>query len=174
MAARRLRGKEWRPECQDRDLCLGAKSKQLYNLQFKDVKKLDAGGPITENALSGGDIDVGLLFTGSTGSPIPLEPTTGAIVAMDPANGSIKWKFDLMSPAPSGLVSTAGGLVFAGTREGHFIALDATTGKVLWKYQTGATIIAPPISYSFNGRQYLAVESGSTMMTFSLPEWETR
>jgi alcohol dehydrogenase (cytochrome c) len=116
----------------------------------------------------------GLLFTGSTGSPIPLEPTTGAIVAMDPANGSIKWKFDLMSPAPSGLVSTAGGLVFAGTREGHFIALDAKTGKVLWKYQTGATIIAPPISYSFNGRQYLAVESGSTMMTFSLPEWETR
>jgi osmoprotectant transport system substrate-binding protein len=57
------------PECQDRDLCLGAKSKQLYNLQFKDVKKLDAGGPITENALSGGDIDVGLLFTGSSVIP---------------------------------------------------------------------------------------------------------
>jgi osmoprotectant transport system substrate-binding protein len=57
------------PECQDRDLCLGAKSKQLYNLQFKDVKKLDAGGPITENALTGGDIDVALLFTGSSVIP---------------------------------------------------------------------------------------------------------
>jgi osmoprotectant transport system substrate-binding protein len=57
------------PECETRDLCLGAKSKQLYNLQFKDVKKLDAGGPITENALSGGDIDVGLLFTGSSVIP---------------------------------------------------------------------------------------------------------
>jgi osmoprotectant transport system substrate-binding protein len=65
------------PECQDRDLCLGTKSKQLYNLQFKDVKKLDAGGPITENALSGGDIDVGLLFTGS--SVIPK----GAVLLVD-------------------------------------------------------------------------------------------
>jgi alcohol dehydrogenase (cytochrome c) len=115
----------------------------------------------------------GLLFTGSTGSPIPLEPTSGAIVAMDPATGAIKWKYELVSPAPSGLVSSAGGLVFAGTREGHFIALDAKSGKVLWKYQTGATVIAPPITYLFNGRQYVAVESGSTMMTFSLPEWET-
>jgi osmoprotectant transport system substrate-binding protein len=57
------------PECQDRDLCLGAKSKQLYNLDFKEVKKLDAGGPITENALTGGDIDVALLFTGSSVIP---------------------------------------------------------------------------------------------------------
>jgi alcohol dehydrogenase (cytochrome c) len=91
---------------------------------------------------------------------------------MDPATGAIKWKFELVSPAPSGLVSSAGGLVFAGTREGQFIALDARSGKVLWKYQTGATVIAPPITYLFNGRQYVAVESGSTMMTFSLPEWE--
>ena len=91
---------------------------------------------------------------------------------MDPANGAIKWKYELVSPAPSGLVSTAGGLVFAGTREGHFIALDAKTGNVVWKYQTGATVIAPPITYLFNGRQYVAVASGSTMLTFSLPEWK--
>jgi osmoprotectant transport system substrate-binding protein len=54
------------PECQDRPLCLGDTSKQLYDLQFKDVKKLDAGGPITVDALTGGDIDVALLFTGSS------------------------------------------------------------------------------------------------------------
>jgi osmoprotectant transport system substrate-binding protein len=57
------------PECQDRDFCLGPKSKELYNLQFSDVKKLDAGGPITTDALTGGDIDVGLLFTGSSVIP---------------------------------------------------------------------------------------------------------
>jgi osmoprotectant transport system substrate-binding protein len=54
------------PECEARDLCLGTKSQQLYNLKFKSVKKLDAGGPITNSALKDGSIDVGLLFTGSS------------------------------------------------------------------------------------------------------------
>jgi osmoprotectant transport system substrate-binding protein len=54
------------PECQDRDLCLGAKSQQIYGLQFKEVKKLDTGGPVTVKALEDGDIQVGELFTGSS------------------------------------------------------------------------------------------------------------
>jgi len=57
------------PECQSRPLCLGSTSQQLYNLQFKTVKKLDPGGPITVQALENGDIDVGLLFTGSSVIP---------------------------------------------------------------------------------------------------------
>jgi osmoprotectant transport system substrate-binding protein len=54
------------PECQTRPLCLGTTEQQLYNLKFKTVKKLDAGGPITNKALKDGSIDVGLLFTGSS------------------------------------------------------------------------------------------------------------
>lgn len=54
------------PECSTRPLCLGAKEQQLYGLQFKDVKKLDPGGPVTVKALDDGTIDVGLLFTGSS------------------------------------------------------------------------------------------------------------
>ncbi len=53
-------------ECIERDPCLGPKSQQLYGLQFKEVKKLDPGGPITNTALDDGTIDVGLLFTGSS------------------------------------------------------------------------------------------------------------
>jgi osmoprotectant transport system substrate-binding protein len=53
-------------ECQTRPLCLGSTEKQLYGLNFKTVKKLDAGGPITNQALKDGSIDVGLLFTGSS------------------------------------------------------------------------------------------------------------
>jgi osmoprotectant transport system substrate-binding protein len=53
-------------ECQTRPLCLGTTEQQLYNLKFKTVKKLDAGGPITNKALKDGSIDVGLLFTGSS------------------------------------------------------------------------------------------------------------
>jgi osmoprotectant transport system substrate-binding protein len=54
------------PECSDRPLCLGSTEQQLYGLQFKTVKKLDEGGPITDAALEGGDIQVGLLFSGSS------------------------------------------------------------------------------------------------------------
>jgi osmoprotectant transport system substrate-binding protein len=57
------------PECLQRDYCLGAKEQQLYGLKFSEVKKLDAGGPITVKALEDGDIDVALLFTGSSVIP---------------------------------------------------------------------------------------------------------
>jgi osmoprotectant transport system substrate-binding protein len=57
------------PECESRPLCLGDKSQQLYGLQFKEVKKLDEGGPITVQALEDGDVQVALLFTGSSVIP---------------------------------------------------------------------------------------------------------
>jgi osmoprotectant transport system substrate-binding protein len=57
------------PECETRDLCLGPQSQKLYNFQFKDVAKLDTGGPLTVQALEDGDIDVALLFTGSSVIP---------------------------------------------------------------------------------------------------------
>ncbi len=53
-------------ECAVRPLCLGPMEQQVYGLKFKDVKKLDAGGPITVSSLTNGDIDVGLLFTGES------------------------------------------------------------------------------------------------------------
>jgi osmoprotectant transport system substrate-binding protein len=57
------------PECEQRPLCLGDVEQQLYGLQFKEVKKLDVGGPVTVKALEDGDIQVGILFTGSSVIP---------------------------------------------------------------------------------------------------------
>jgi osmoprotectant transport system substrate-binding protein len=57
------------PECEERPLCLGDKSQQLYGLKFKEVKKLDEGGPITVQALEDNDVQVALLFTGSSVIP---------------------------------------------------------------------------------------------------------
>jgi osmoprotectant transport system substrate-binding protein len=57
------------PECEERPLCLGDTSQQLYNLQFQEVKKLDTGGPVTVKALEDGDIQVAILFTGSSVIP---------------------------------------------------------------------------------------------------------
>ena len=66
-------------------------------------------------------------------------------------------------------MTTAGGLVFVGDYFGNLIAFDARTGKVLWRFQTGAPIYAPPVSYTFEGKQYIAVAAGSAVLTFALP-----
>ena len=80
------------------------------------------------------------------------------------------WHFDTISTPTGGVLATAGGLVFAGDAEGYLIAFDAKTGNVLWRFQAGGTIIAPPISYALDGRQYIAVAAGQTMVTFALPK----
>jgi len=112
----------------------------------------------------------GLWYQGSTTAGIPTAPTTGALLAIEPATGDMKWRFDMISGPSSGLLSTAGGLVFAGDGQGYFFALDARSGKVLWKYQTGGTVISPPITYRHNGRQHIAIAAGQSLITFALPK----
>jgi osmoprotectant transport system substrate-binding protein len=75
------------PECEERPLCLGDTEQQLYGFDFEEVKKLDVGGPITVTALEDGDIDVGVLFTGSSVIPknaVLLEDDKGLQPADNP------------------------------------------------------------------------------------------
>ncbi|MGH9720032.1 MAG: pyrroloquinoline quinone-dependent dehydrogenase [Bryobacteraceae bacterium] len=111
----------------------------------------------------------GQWYQGSTTAPLPNAPTTGSVLAVDPATGETKWRFPLVTPPSSGLLATSGDLVFSGDREGYLTALDARSGKALWRFQTGGMIIAPPISYRFDGKQYVAVAAGGSLMTFTLP-----
>jgi osmoprotectant transport system substrate-binding protein len=87
------------PECATRDLCLGKTEDGLYGLKFKTVKKLDAGGPITNKALKDGSIDVGLLFTGSSvinSDFVLLTDDKG----LQPADDAIAvWRSSVDSPA---------------------------------------------------------------------------
>jgi alcohol dehydrogenase (cytochrome c) len=94
---------------------------------------------------------------------------TGAILAVDPTTAETKWRFDLVSTPSAGILATAGGLVFTGDAQGYAIAFDARTGKVLWKFQAGGPIVAPPITYSVDGAQYVAVAAGGSMIAFALP-----
>jgi alcohol dehydrogenase (cytochrome c) len=87
---------------------------------------------------------------------------------MDALTGDLRWSFPLLSPASSGVLSTAGGLVFTGSAEGDFIALDAATGRSLWHMQTGSAISANPISYSIDGRQNVAISSDRVLYVFGL------
>jgi alcohol dehydrogenase (cytochrome c) len=65
-------------------------------------------------------------------------------------------------------MSTAGGLVFVGAREGQFIALDARNGKALWHFNTGGSIRSSPISYAVGGKQYVAIVGKTAVFTFTL------
>jgi alcohol dehydrogenase (cytochrome c) len=84
----------------------------------------------------------------------------GQLVAFDARTGEKKWTVNAPSPFTSGVLTTAGGLTFAGTPEGQFMAFDTNSGKQLWSYQTGSGIVGSPIAFAIDGRQYIAVPSG--------------
>ena len=85
----------------------------------------------------------------------------GHHVAIDPISGRKKWEIPLVEKANSaGMLVTGGGLIFTGTLDGRVIALDEATGETIWEFQTGSSINATPITYTYNGRQYLSIASG--------------
>ena len=97
------------------------------------------------------------------------EPYRGFLKAIDPATGEIKWKFEHPSPTWSGVLSTAGGLVFSGDAEGNFIAFDASAGKPLWHFQMGGAVYAAPMAFAVDGKEYVAIAAGSAVYAFGLP-----
>ncbi|HLJ13687.1 MAG TPA: PQQ-dependent dehydrogenase, methanol/ethanol family [Bryobacteraceae bacterium] len=93
----------------------------------------------------------------------------GAIRAIDPQTGDVRWNYRLQQGSWSaGVLATAGGVVFAASKDGNLIALDARSGRELWHFQTGAEIRSSPISFSVDGRQYIAVANDSALFTFTL------
>lgn len=114
--------------------------------------------------------EAGHAYYGSAYFPADeTEPYWGALRALDPATGKIKWEFRHTSPSWSGVLSTAGGLVFTGDAEGNFIALDAQSGKALWHFQTGSAVYAAPMAFAVDGHEYVAIAAGSSLYAFGLP-----
>ena len=92
----------------------------------------------------------------------------GHLSAIDPESGKIKWRYRDKYPLVGGALATAGGLVFTGNQEGYALALDDTSGKVLWKFQTGSGIRSQPITFKLDGRQYVAIASGTGGIAVSM------
>jgi len=114
--------------------------------------------------------EAGHAFYGSAYFPSEeAEPYLGFLKAIDPITGEIKQKFQHTSPTWSGVLSTAGGLVFSGDAEGNFIAFDAVSLKPLWHFQMGGAVYAGPMAYAVDGKEYVAVAAGSAIYTFGLP-----
>ncbi|WP_239481945.1 PQQ-dependent dehydrogenase, methanol/ethanol family [Zestomonas insulae] len=91
---------------------------------------------------------------------IPKDAGSSALVAWDPLAQRERWRRPTAGAWPGGTLSTAGGLVFQGQADGHLVAFDAATGETRWQFQAQRGISAPPISYSVDGRQYVAVLVG--------------
>jgi alcohol dehydrogenase (cytochrome c) len=94
----------------------------------------------------------------------------GAIRAIDTKTGEKKWDFKMVAYTESGVLSTAGDLVFGGGIEGNFVALDARTGELLWHVNFGGPSASGPISYAVDGKQYIVGTGAGTLFVFGLPE----
>jgi alcohol dehydrogenase (cytochrome c) len=119
-------------------------------------------------------------------------PMRSHLDAFDPVTGKKVWTYPYKFVLFASILATAGDLVFTGDPEGFFFALNARTGEKLWSFQTGAGHRGSSITYSVNGRQYVATptgwgsiagravmelwpesasfHAGSTLMVFALPE----
>jgi len=145
-------GKNWEPTAYNPELgLLYIPSKEGCNIVFTQEQKdfVDQGGTLNPRERFAG---------GGTRTPDRL---TGAIKAVDPVTGEVKGQAKIDYPTYGGLLTTAGNLVFMGNIDGTFAAYDAKTMQELWSVNLGTGINAPPVTYSVNGKQYVAVLVGS-------------
>ena len=101
---------------------------------------------------------------------LPIDSYTSAVRAIDPRTGNRRWEYQVQPQTWSGLLSTAGDIVFGGTVDGYFYALDAVSGEELWHISLGAEVRAAPMTYAVDGQQYVAIAAGNVVYSFGLIE----
>jgi alcohol dehydrogenase (cytochrome c) len=99
------------------------------------------------------------------------EDIYSAVRAIDPKTGEKKWDYRQSAPSTeAGILTTASDVLFSGSRDGQFFALDARDGKLLWQTNLGRSVAAGPMTYSVNGKQYVGITVGSALFAFGLRE----
>ena len=101
--------------------------------------------------------------TGGEFSSGPI-PATGIFAAMDMTTNRLRWRQRWSETCYSGSAATAGGLVFVGRNDGRFTALDSDDGSLLWEFQTGAGVNAPPTVFEHDGKQHVLVYSAGNLI----------
>ena len=101
--------------------------------------------------------------------PLPVDEYTSAVRAIDPRTGDRRWEYRVQPQTWAGLLTTAGDLVFGGSVDGYFYALDAVSGRELWHMSVGAQVRAGPMTYAVDGEQFVTIAAGNVIYTFGLP-----
>ncbi len=153
-------GKNWEPS---------AYNPQLGLLYIPSIEGCDFIDTVEQKdfADQGGTVKPRERFSGGA-TRIP-ERLYGGLKALDPVTGEMKASLKLTYPNYSGALATAGNLVFIGNVDGTFAAHDAKTLQEVWSFNVGTGINAPPITYSVNGKQYIAVLVGSRQSNNVIP-----
>jgi PQQ-dependent dehydrogenase (methanol/ethanol family) len=102
----------------------------------------------------------GKLWLGGAFKAIPGTEQWGNVSAVEVDTGKIAWQVKTEQPMIGGTLATAGDLFFTGEGNGLFKAYDARNGTLLWQFQAGAGVNSAPMSFTSNGKQYIAVAAG--------------
>jgi glucose dehydrogenase/mono/diheme cytochrome c family protein len=106
----------------------------------------------------------GLQYGGGHSRRDPVEAATGFTTAIDASTGVVKWRYASPKGVPmlSAIAASAGNVIFTGDTAGYFLAMNASTGEVLYRFQTGGVLGGGVATYEVGGKQYVAVASGNT------------
>ena len=119
-----------------------------------------------------GTWEAGKTYLGGSQQTAPDPKPERVLKALDIRTGTIKWEVPQPGPAESwgGTLTTATGLVIFGAEGGELMAADATSGKILWSFPTNNLWKASPMTYSFDGKEYIGVATGANIVAFGLQE----
>jgi alcohol dehydrogenase (cytochrome c) len=140
-------GVDWSPPA------YSPQTRLIYLMGINQLTKFASGRTETMP----GQMRLGSSFTNVTG---PKSVQNGVLDAVNIDTGKIVWKYWASQPMIGGVLATGGNLVFTGEGDGWFDAFNARTGERLWRFNLGAGVNAPPITYEVNGKQYIAVAAG--------------
>ena len=119
---------------------------------------------------TGGDpdypVEPGALYSGSVVARFPA-PRRGVFAVIDLLTNRLVWRQQWVDQCYSGSLVTAGGLLFVGRNDGRLTAMDKTTGRKLWEFQTDGGVNAPASTFEYHGKQYVVVLAGGTALAGS-------
>src|SRR3569833_561720 len=136
----------------------------LFILEYVSAQGFAQSAPVT--------YEKGKQFLGRGigAGPNPVATDQG-IEAIAAKPGNIVWKFPMARVGlSSGLVGTAGGIVFAASAEGQLLVLDEKSGKALWHMRLNGPVNSSPITYMAGGKQFLAITASTQLLVFGLPD----